>query len=110
MFCLYSSSILQQKWVCFSKYNKPRESWCKYKNTFIFNETINSPSKHRTKIEVCSTYNLIYDGIVYMNNEEITMDNTLEKSFSVEELTNTTKIDKEGIAYENLICNKKETN
>lgn len=32
-----------------------------------------------------------------MNNEEITMDNTLEKSFSVEELTSTTKIDKEGI-------------
>ena len=45
-----------------------------------------------------------------MNNEEITMDNTLEKSFSVEELTSTTKIDKEVIAYENLICNKKETN
>ena len=45
-----------------------------------------------------------------MNNEEITMDNALEKSFSVEELTSTTKIDKEGIAYENLICNKKETN
>ena len=47
---------------------------------------------------------------VYMNNEEITMDNSLEKSFSVEELTSTTKIDKDSIAYENLICNKKETN
>lgn len=44
-----------------------------------------------------------------MNNEEITMNKTLEKSFSVEELTGTTKIDKEGIAHENLICNKKET-
>ena len=61
------------------------------------------------RFKVCSTYNLIYDGVVYMNNEEITMDNTLEKSFSAEELTNTTKIDKEGIAYENLIRNKKET-
>ena len=44
-----------------------------------------------------------------MNNEEITMNNTLEKSFSAEELTNTTKIDKDSIAYENLIRNKKET-
>ena len=45
-----------------------------------------------------------------MNNEDITMDNTLEKSSSVEELTSTAKIDKDGIAYENLIRNKKETN
>lgn len=45
-----------------------------------------------------------------MNNEEITMNNTLEKSFSVEELASTTKIDKDSIVYENLICNKKKTN
>ena len=44
-----------------------------------------------------------------MTNEKITMNNTLEKSFSVEELTGNTKIDKEGIAYENLFHNKKET-
>ena len=41
-----------------------------------------------------------------MNNEEITMNNTLKKSFSIEELASTTK---DSIAYENLIYNKKES-
>ena len=86
------------------------QSWSKYRNTFEFAETLVNSIKYSAKIDVCSTYNLIYDGLIYMNNEEITMNNTLEKSFSVEELASTTKIDKDSIVYENLSCNKKETN
>lgn len=39
----------------------------------MFVEKLANNINYSTKLEVCSTYNLIYDGIKYSNNERIEM-------------------------------------
>ncbi len=50
------------------------QSWCRYKNTYLFEELALNNINCSTKIEVCSIYNLIYDGVKYSNNERIKID------------------------------------
>ena len=45
------------------------QSWSKYRNIFEFEEKLANNINYSTKLEVCSTYNLIYDGVQYSNNE-----------------------------------------
>ncbi len=37
----------------------------------MFEEKLANNINYSTKVEVCSTYNLIYDGVQYLNNEKI---------------------------------------
>lgn len=53
----------------------------------MFVEKLANNINYSTKLEVCSTYNLIYDGIKYSNNERIEMTKNTKTISCVDEST-----------------------
>ena len=84
------------------------QSWSKYRNTFEFAETLANSIKYSAKIDVCSTYNLIYDGVEYSSNERIEFDNNMKQSFNEIKIQEDSKNNIDTNTYENLIFNKKK--
>ena len=88
------------------------QSWCQYSNTYKFEEYALNNTNNHTQIDVCSTFNLVYNNVSYINNEDIKIDN------SVIEITSNKKDDTKKInnklfnintnTYENIIYNKKQ--
>ena len=85
-----------------------KQSWSKYRNTFEFEETLANSIKYSAKIDVCSTYNLIYDGVEYSSNERIEFDNNMKQSFNEIKIQEDSKNNIDTNTYENLIFNKKK--
>ena len=85
-----------------------KQSWSKYRNTFEFEETLANSIKYSAKIDVCSTYNLIYDGVEYSSNERIEFDNNMKQSFNEIKIKEDSKNNIDTNTYENLIFNKKK--
>ena len=84
------------------------QSWSKYRNTFEFTETLENSIKYSTKIDACSTYSLIYDGVEYSSNERIEFDNNMKQSFNEIKIQEDSKNNIDTNTYENLIFNKKK--
>ncbi len=88
------------------------QSWCQYRNTYKFEENALNNTNNHTQIDVCSTFNLVYNNVSYINNEDIKIDN------SIIQITSNKKDDNKKInnklynidtnTYENIIYNKKQ--
>ncbi len=69
-------------------------------------------TNNNTQIEVCSTFNLIYNNVSYINNEVINIENSVNK-IATNKKDNTKKVNKklyniDTNTYENIIYNKKK--
>ena len=87
------------------------QSWSKYRNIFEFEEKLANNINYSTKLEVCSTYNLVYDGFQYSNNERIEIDKNTKTISSVANETSNRKsklLNVDTSCYENIIYNKKD--
>lgn len=88
------------------------QSWCQYRNTYQFNEYPLNNVNITTNIEVCSTFNLTYNGVAYENKEEIRIE------MPINQITVTKKDPNKKINnkfynintnnYKNIIYNKKD--
>ena len=76
----------------------------------MFVEKLANNIKYSTKLEVCSTYNLIYNGVKYLNNEVIDMSKTnIISNVDKEAYKRKSKIlNVDTSCYENIIYNKKD--
>ncbi len=88
------------------------QSWCQYSNTYKFEENALNNTKNHTQIDVCSTFNLVYNNVSYINNEDIKIDNSVIQIISNKK-DNTKKINNKLFnidtnTYENIIYNKKQ--
>lgn len=88
------------------------QSWCQYSNTYNFEEYSLNNINNRTQIEVCSTFNLIYNNVSYINNEVIKIKNSVNQ-ISTNKKDNAKKINSKLYnvntnTYENIIYNKKK--
>lgn len=66
---------------------------------------------YRARFEVCSTYNLIYDGVKYSNNECLKMDKITKTISSIVDEAQKRKsklLNVDTSCYENIIYNKKD--
>lgn len=88
------------------------QSWCQYSNTYLFEELALNNTNNHTQIEVCSTFNLIYNNVSYINNEVIKIENSVNQ-IATNKKDNTKKINNklyniDTNTYENIIYNKKK--
>lgn len=88
------------------------QSWCQYSNTYQFEENLINNKNSLTQIDVCSTFNLIYNNVSYTNNEDIKIDNSMIKITSNKK-DNIKKINSKLYnantnTYENIIYNKQQ--
>lgn len=88
------------------------QSWCQYSNTYNFEENSLNNTNNRTQIEVCSTFNLIYNNVSYINNEVIKIENSVNQ-ITTNKKDNVKKINSKLYnvntnTYENIIYNKKK--
>lgn len=88
------------------------QSWCQYRNTYLFEELALNNTNNHTQIEVCSTFNLIYNNVSYINNEVIKIENSVNQ-IATNKKDNTKKINNklyniDTNTYENIIYNKKK--
>ena len=77
----------------------------------MFVEKLSNNINYRSKFEVCSTYNLIYNGVKYSNNERIEIDKNTKIISSVDNETQKRKsklLSVDTSCYENIIYNKKD--
>lgn len=76
----------------------------------MFVEKLANNIKYSTKLEVCSTYNLIYNGVKYLNNEVIDMSKTnVISNVDKEAYKRKSKLlNVDTSCYENIIYNKKD--
>lgn len=96
----------------FTGCRKLLQSWCQYSNTYNFEEYSLNNINNRTQIEVCSTFNLIYNNVSYINNEVIKIKNSVNQ-ISTNKKDNAKKINSKLYnvntnTYENIIYNKKK--
>ena len=94
----------------FGSITKFLQSWSKYRNIFEFEEKLANNINYSTKVEVCSTYNLIYDGVQYSNSEVIDMSKTNVISNVDKEASKRKSklLNVDTSCYENIIYNKKD--
>lgn len=95
----------------YSSSPKFMQSWSKYRNIFEFEEKLANNINYSTKLEVCSTYNLIYDGVQYSNNERIEMTKNTKTISCVDDEAQKRKsklLNVDTSCYENIIYNKKD--
>ena len=77
----------------------------------MFVEKLANNINYSTKLEVCSTYNLIYDGIKYSNNERIEMTKNTKTISCIDDEAQKRKsklLNVDTSCYENIIYNKKD--
>lgn len=88
------------------------QSWCQYSNTYKFQESPLNNQKTSTQIDVCSSFHLIYDNVIYQNNEKIKINNesniTLPTLKDASKKINNKLFNIDTNTYENIIYNKKE--
>ena len=88
------------------------QSWCQYSNTYKFEELSLNNTNTSTQIEVCSTFNLIYNNVSYTNDEVVKIEKSINQ-ISNDKKDNTKKINDKVYnvdtnTYENIIYNKKQ--
>lgn len=88
------------------------QSWSKYRNIFEFKELLGNKIIYSTQIDVCSTYNLIYEGVKYSNIEEnniMPKEHIIISNFNIEDNNIKKKqMHFDTSTYEKLIFNKKQ--
>lgn len=88
------------------------QSWCQYSNTYKFEEIPLTNVNNHTQIDVCSTFNLVYNNVSYINNEDIKIDDS-EIQITFNKKDDNRKINNrlyniDTNTYENIIYNKKQ--
>ena len=74
----------------------------------MFVEKLANNINYSTKLEVCSTYNLIYDGIKFSNNERVEMTKNTKTISCVDDEAQKRKsklLNVDTSCYENIIYN-----
>lgn len=77
----------------------------------MFVEKLANNINYRAKLEVCSTYNLIYNGVKYYNNECLKMDKNTKTISCIDNEAQKRKskiLNVDTSCYENIIYNKKD--